>query len=244
MTKVKPKIIVVDIETSAMLTATFSLYPENIGHNNIVQDWFIICAAWKELGSKKVESIAITKPGDDKAVVKKLREVLANADIIIGHNYNSFDRRKVNARLIYHRLPPLPQVHIVDTLREIKKVAVFSSHRLDYLSKHLLGAGKMETSAGLWLRAMNADKKAIKEMVSYNKIDVVRNEEVYTIIKPYLKSHPHTGAMMGLDRHLSCPKCGSLHFEKGRTKLRYTAAGIPRVQKQCIDCHSYTTFKQ
>lgn len=240
----KPKVLIIDVETSPMLTAAFSLYPENIGHNNIVQDWFLICAAWKELGSKKTDAVWITKSGDDYQVVKKLRDVMASADVIIGHNFTAFDRRKINARLIYHRLPPLPPIHIVDTLREIKKVSVFSSHRLDYLSKHLLGAGKMETTPGLWLKAMNADKKAVKEMVEYNKIDVVRNEQVYNVIKPYLKSHPHTGAMMGLDRNCSCPKCGSLDFVKGTTKIRYTAAGIGRVQKQCVECHSYTTFKQ
>jgi hypothetical protein len=89
---------------------------------------------------------------------------------------------------------------------------------------------------------MRGDKKAIKEMVSYNKIDVVRNEEVYDIIKPYLKTHPHIGAMHGRDRNHSCPKCGGTTFDSSRNRLRYTASGIAKQQVQCKSCHSYSTF--
>lgn len=238
----KPKCVVFDIETSPFTVASFSLYPDSLNHSNIIQDWFIICASWKELGSKKVEAISITKPGDDKAVVKKLRDVLADADVVIGHNIKKFDLKKLNARMIYHRLPPLPNLQIVDTLTEIKKVAANTSNRLDCLSTLLTGQGKMDTSSGLWLKAMRGDKKAIKEMVAYNKIDVVRNEEVYDIIKPYLKTHPHIGAMHGRDRNHSCPKCGGTSFDSSRNRLRYTAAGIPKQQVQCKSCHSYSTF--
>lgn len=238
----KPKVIIFDIETSPFTVASFSLYPDSLNHSNILQDWFIICASWKEAGAKKTDAIWITKTGDDKAVVKKLRDVLASADVIIGHNIKKFDLKKLNARLIYHRLKPLPYIHVVDTLTEIRKVAAHTSNRLDYLSTFLTGQGKMETSGGLWLKAMRGDKKAIKEMVAYNRIDVVRNEEVYDIIKPYLKDHPHMGVLSGANRLHSCGKCGCKEFDPSHQKMRYTATGLPRIQRQCKSCYSYTTF--
>lgn len=233
----EPKILFWDIETSYAITAVFGLYPESISHNNILQDWKIICGAWKFLGKKKVEAAAVSpKDKDDFNVVKKLREVLDDVDIIVHHNGDKFDIKKFNARLIYHRLPPLPLIPTIDTLKEVRKIASFTSHRLDYLGKHLLGAGKESTSPGLWLECLRNNQSAIKEMVKYNKVDVVRLEELYLVLKPYMKNHPHVGAMMG--NRLSCPKCG--HDKVKKNGIRYTATGLPRQEIQCHNCHSYS----
>lgn len=240
----KPNIILFDIETSPMLTATFSLYPESINHTSIVQDWFIMSAAWKTLRSKTTHSTSINDfkrkgKDDDYGVVKKLREALVDADIIIGHNLKKFDVKKLNARIIFHGLEPLPKINVIDTLTEIKKIAQFSSHRLDYLGNHLVGQGKLETSPGLWLKAMDGNRKAVKELVGYNIIDVVRLEEIYLKIRSYIK-HPHIGVYQS-DRNESCPNCGSTEFEN-YSKIRYTISGIQKIQKQCKECHSYHTF--
>ena len=247
----EPKILLWDIETSMMNVGTFSLYPESIGHQNIIDDWYIISAAWKFLGKPKIYSVCgVDDPKrykrdirDDYHVVKTIRDVLDDVDIIIGHNQNKFDIKKFKARLIFHQLPPLPKlIHSVDTLKEVKKIAAFSSNRLDYLTTHLCGQGKMQTSSGLWLKVMQGDKTAHAEMVKYNKIDVVRLEELYLRLLPYLESHPHVGAIAGNDRDKTCPKCGSISQKiKGH---RYSASGIRRVQVQCCKCHSYHTYAQ
>lgn len=243
-----PKIVLLDIETLPAVAATFTLYPTSINHENILQDWSIICICWKILNKPVIYATSVLD--DDKAfkkdssndyvVISKFREVLSTADVVVGHNIKKFDMKKFNARLIYYNLEPLPEIHMVDTLTEIKKVANFMSHRLDYLGNHLLGDGKVETSRGLWLRVLKGDKKAVKEMVSYCKRDVELLEELYNRILPYMKSHPHVGAMQGWDRHETCPKCGSDDLSTHKT--RYTAAGIQKAQKQCKSCHSYTTF--
>lgn len=234
-----PNIVIADIETSPMEVASFSLYPESIGHQNILKDWFIICAAWKSHGEKKVHAAKITKAGEDKAVVKQLRDALADADIIVGQNIAKFDIKKLNARLIYHKLPPLPLVPVVDTLKESKKIASFSSHRLDYLGQHLIGEGKIDTTPGLWLKAMKGDKKAIAEMVRYNKVDVVRTEQLYDRIRPYIKSHPAMGVMMGVNA-ASCNCCGSVRLKKNG--IRVSAAGRKRQEMQCLDCGHYQSM--
>lgn len=235
----KPNIILFDVETAPMEVRTFSLFNKQpIHHTNIITDWFMISAAWKRLGEDKVYSASIKEAGNDYEVVKKLREVLNDADIVIGHNSDKFDIKKLNARIIYHSLPPLSPCTSVDTLKEVRKIAAFSSNRLDYLGKHLVGHGKIETSSGLWERAMNGNRKAIKEMVEYNKIDVVRLEELYVKLLPYIKTHPHLGVLGGEERH-SCPKCSSLKIV--RHKVRVTAGGTQRQQLQCEKCGSYHT---
>lgn len=238
----KPRIVFFDVETAPAKVATFSLKTEYIGHTNILQDWYMICAAWKEVGSKETHAVWCTKPTDDYKVVLKLRNVLADADIIAGHNIKNFDIKKLQARLMFHRLEPLPEIPVIDTLREIKRVSTHTSHRLDYLSSYLCGGGKMQTSHGLWLRALEGDKKAVAEMVEYNKQDVIENEKVFNVIKPFIKFPAHMGVMIGKERQFSCPKCGSDRFHKGRDKVRITAGGFERLQRQCEKCHGYSTF--
>lgn len=234
----KAKIIIYDIETSPIVSYTWNLFPKYLSHDNIIQDWYIICGAWKELGSKKVEAVAIKKPGDDYEVVKKLRDVLSEADIIVHHNGDSFDIKKINARLIYHGLKPLPKIHTVDTKKEAKKIAAFSSNRLDYLSKTLIGEGKIHVEFDLWVDVVKGDKKALKKMVEYNKVDVIRTEQIYDVLKPYMKNHPHTGVMGGNERNASCRCCGSTNVKKNG--IRTTAAGVRKQEIQCKNCHSYS----
>lgn len=244
-----PRIILYDLETLPMTAATFTLYPENIGHDNIITDWSLICGAWKTLESKTTHAVSILDDpkafkkdvNNDLIVVKKLREVFQDADILVGHNSKKFDTKKLNARLIYYGLEPLPSgIQQVDTLQEVKKVAAFSSNRLDYLGQHLCGSGKLPTSKGLWLRVLKGDPSAVKEMVAYNKVDVKVLEDVYLKLRPYMKGHPHIGAMSGDDKNHSCPKCGS--DDLSTSKTRYTAAGIKKSQMQCNTCHSYSTY--
>lgn len=233
----KPKIVTFDIETTPITAYTWTLYPQVLSHDNIVQDWSIICGAWKILGEDKVYATAVKKVGDDYMVVKKLRDVLADADIIIGHNSDKFDIKKLNARLIYHKLPPLPPIPTIDTKKEAKKIAAFTSNRLDYLSKHLLGEGKVHVDYQLWVDVMKGSKKALREMVEYNKVDVIRDEDVYLRLMPYIKNHPHVGVLNGGSKVHSCPNCGSTKLK--RNGIRPTKAGIPRQEVQCGSCGSY-----
>ncbi len=234
----KPKIIIWDVECTPMINYTWNLYPSYISHDAVIQDWTLICGCWKELGEDKVHSIAIKDVGDDFEVVSTLRDTLASADVIIHHNGDKFDMKKLNTRLIYHNLPPLPKITTIDTVKEYRKVAAFSSNKLDYLSTYLTGSGKLHTEFSLWTRIMAGDKKAVKEMVEYNKVDVQKTEEIYERIVPYMKNPPHMGAMMGHDKNLSCKACGSTNVKLNG--IRHSAAGVKKQEVQCRECYGYS----
>jgi DNA polymerase elongation subunit (family B) len=222
-----------------MVNYTWGLFGNDyIPIDRIVQDWSIICGAWKELGSKKIHVAKATTIGDDYEVVKTIRDALADADVIIAHNGDSFDVKKLNARIIFHKLEPLPKLIQVDTKKEAKKVAAFSSNKLDYLAQTLVGEGKLPTDMELWKAVMAGNKKALKAMIEYCKVDVVRLEQVYERLLPYMKNPPHRGVLAGQDRNCSCKACGSTSVKLNG--VRFTAAGVKKQEVKCKECHHYS----
>jgi DNA polymerase elongation subunit (family B) len=112
-----PRIVIWDVENSHSLAAIFSLYNDYISHENIVQEKFLICAAWKELGETKVHTVSILddpkrfakNPHDDYHVIKTLHKVLSEADVIVAHNGDQFDIKLTEGRMLYHGLYPYHQ---------------------------------------------------------------------------------------------------------------------------------------
>lgn len=205
-----PKIVLWDIETSHSVVATFGLFNQNIPYSSILADWFIISISFKYLDGKKVYSYAIDKPGQDKAVIKKMHKILCDTDLLVHHNGDSFDIKKFNARAIYWGLDPVPDLTQDDTLKMARKKFKFSSNRLDYLGEFLGVGNKIKTEPGLWLKVLNGEKKAIKSMVRYNKQDVILLENVYKKLKPWVGSKLNMNLMRDTENH--CPACGGLEF--------------------------------
>ena len=244
----KIKALVWDIETSPLLTWVWGLYAAKNGipHQNIVADQMILCGAWKWLGQKTVHTVAVDPKEvqeyilrvaqgkkakrPDRHVVEALRAAVMEADFIIAHNGDKFDLKKLNARVIEQGLPSMPQLQTVDTLKEIRKVAAFTSNRLDYLSSTLLAdGGKIKTDMSLWTRIMFGERKAMREMLAYNRRDVTELERVYLKLRPHMRTHPNVNVANPIAKQtLMCPTCSSgrvqrrgIHKTKTMTYDRY-----------------------
>lgn len=236
----KPRVLFWDVETSLNIVTTFSLYPKYIPYNSILQDWHIICGSWKFLGDKEVDSVSVIddkerfkmNPSDDYEVVKRLRDVLLEADIIVHHNGDKFDIKKLNTRLIYHRLDPLPNKLVtVDTLKEARRTFAFTSNRLDYLGDYLKVGRKVKTEPDLWSKVLAGDRVAHVSMLIYNQADVELLENVYNVMRPYIK-HPNSALFAG-KTSICCKDCFS-------TKIQFRGEQVTRtkLQKryQCMSC--------
>jgi len=233
------KTLIFDIETSPIIIPTFGLYGEKTGnHKDILQDWFVISVAWKWLGKKRVEAVSIIDDEerfsidnyDDFHVVSTFHKVLMEADMIVGHNVQSFDWKKLNSRFIKHGLDPIPKKKIADTYRIAKREFNFTSNRLDYIAEFLGLGGKMVTPKGMWIEVMRGNKDAVKTMVKYNKQDVVISEKVFLALRPYDTKAVNVRAGK-LD--IGCPKCGSSNYISNGH--RYTVSG-KTAKYQCVDC--------
>lgn len=236
------KIVVYDIETSGTTVSTWSLWPNNgIPYQSIIKDWHIISISWKVIGKDKVHSVSVLNdpkrfkkdPTDDFHVIKTFLDAIQDVDVLVAYNGDNFDIKKFNSRVIAHDLPPIPRILSIDPMKELRKVAKFTSHRLDYLMKKLTGKGKMSTPSGTWVKAGAGDVKAIKDMVAYNKIDVTLLEEFYLKLKRYFVGSLNI-AKVGT---CNCGTCGSDKVQSRGYLVRKSGARIRRYQ--CMDCGSW-----
>lgn len=236
-------IITFDTETSHSVLAEFGLRRHGMtSHDNILQDWFMFCAAWKTLGQKKVHSVSLLDDPkafdqditNDRVVVEKLHEVLSSADMLVGHNIDNFDWKVFNTRCIYHGLPPVPKIRTADTYKIARRAFRFTSNRLDYIAKFLGVGAKVETEKGLWLKALAGDKKALKAMTKYCCGDVQVNEDVYLKLRPFDHMHPNLSTINDMeDTTPRCTKCNSDKLQK-RGYARTNAGVFHRYQ--CQNC--------
>lgn len=236
-----PKILYYDIETSLQAVTVFDLkYNDFIPPDSIISERHLICASWKWDGEDKVHSVSLLDdpkryakdPHDDRHVVEVLHKVLSEADAVVGHNSESFDTKYVETRILYHGLAPLPPITSIDTYKVAKSRFKFNSNKLDYLGGYLKVGRKKPTTSGLWMRVFKGDKKAIKEMIDYNKQDVLLLERVFKKLRPFISNH--------INRELfgktGCPRCGST-----KVQSRGFHRAISRIYRrfQCQACSGW-----
>lgn len=237
----KPKILVFDIETSPNLGYVWGKYEQNV--IDYVQEWYVMCFCAKWLDKKKMFKVKqndfkIYKKDrtDDYGVIKAMWDLLDEADAVITHNGDKFDIKKMNARFIYHGLTAPSNYKSIDTLKLSRKYFKFNSNKLDDLGEYLKVGRKVKHEGfGLWLKCMNGDKKAWKNMIKYNVQDVLLLEKVYYKFLPWINNHPNFGLYVGKD--YVCPNCGSEHIQK--RGFHYTKSQIYQ-RIQCMDCMAWS----
>lgn len=226
------RILLWDLETAPHVVYTWSLYPESISHDNIIEEGFIISGAWKWLGEKKIHSVSVLNDQprfkknhkDDYHVVKTLHDVLSKADIIIAQNGDKFDWKTFQYRCAKHNLPAPKKPQSIDTLKTLRNEFKAPSNKLDFIGQAFEIGQKVETPKGLWKQATEGDEKAIREMVVYNRGDIILLENLYNRIRPYIRNHPNLNLYRVGVEHKGCKSCpdgGSLK----RSGYHYTTSG-------------------
>lgn len=226
----KPRILFFDLETMAHTAYVWGKYDQNvIAFKEYGQ---IISIAWK-WNTEKVQSMRI-EGESDLSLCKKLWSLLQEADIVVAHNGKAFDIKKSKTRFLFHKLPPLKRLAVVDTKLVAKARFGFVSNSLNDLASYL-GIGQKVSHEGfaLWQKCMAGCKKAWKKMQRYNERDVELLYKVYKRMRPWIEDHPNVSR---LQERNGCPNCGSSNVKK--QGLRANHAGI-RQQMQCKSCKGW-----
>ena len=220
------KVLYLDIETSPMDVKTWGVWDQNA--LRVDEEWVILGAAYawddgpvKAVYPRKVTDWKENRTEREAAVLASLWELLDEADLVVAHNGDKFDLRKINAR------PPSPYISL-DTLKEAKKHFGFTYNRLDYLGRFLGVGGKLDhTGLDLWMDCVEGSAPAWRLMKQYNVQDVALLRDVYKRMRPWMANHP---ALHDQD----CPTCGSPDRQKRGT--RDTKMGTRYQQYSCNNC--------
>lgn len=232
------KVLIYDIETTPVISYNWGIWDQNA--IEVIEDWQILCFAYKWLGEKKTHVIGQDdfpgyKPGvnNDFMVVAKLQQLFDEADIIVAHNGDSFDQKKSQARMMAHGLNPPSPYKQIDTKKVAKRYAAFTSNKLDDLGKKFNLGQKLQTGGfTTWKGCMDGDPKAWAKMKKYNIQDVVLLEKIYLKLLPWIQTHPAMNVL--LDRPEACPKCASGPLQaRGLTTPTKTGR---RRRYQCTKC--------
>jgi hypothetical protein len=232
----KPRILLLDIETSPAIGYAWAKWDTNI--IEFTQHWYILSFAVKWFGEKNTIVKALSdykkcSPQNDKELVKDLWRFFDEADVIIAHNGDQFDIKKCNTRFTAHNLTPPSPYRTIDTLKVARKFG-FMSNKLDDLCQQLgIGAKVKHEGFGMWKGCMADEPESWALMKKYNKHDTDLLEKLYIRFRPWIVNHPNLATYMKVS---CCPACGSKNLRhKG---YRHTQT---RVYKRfiCYDCGKY-----
>lgn len=236
-----PKVLTLDIENSPSRGYFWSIWKQNIGLNQIDKDWYMLtwAAKWHHEDEIMGDSIFHYKeeykanPRSDYYILLSLRDLLDEADIVVGWNSKAFDIPKIQARMIESGMNPPTPFQQVDAMQIAKKNFKFTSNKLEFVAK-VLGVGEKMKTGGfeLWSDCMDGKAKAFKTMLEYNMVDVEITERVYDKLAPWSKSHPNHALYVDADERM-CTVCGSENLR--RKGFAYTNLG--KFQRYlCNDC--------
>lgn len=240
----KPKVLLVDIETSPVLGYVWGLFDNNLGLNQVKQDWFILSFAAKWLHDPVEKVIYEDQSGrknieDDSKLLKKIWKLLDEADVIITQNGKRFDAKKLNARFILNGMKPPSEYKHIDTCEIARRHFAFTSNKLEYLSDKLCTKYKKLKHSKfsgfeLWKQCLAGNPEAWQEMKKYNIYDILSLEELYLVLSPW---HNKINFNLFHDEESYICNCGSKEFQK--RGFSFTSVG--KFQRfQCQKCGAWS----
>jgi len=241
------KVLLYDLETAPALGWFWPdrhLYEKNI--IEVEQDGFILGFAYKWAHESTVHWVDMFDFPDAKSqfldlprgrvyfnnlgVVKKLFELKGEADFSIAHNGKSFDDKVSNLEFMRHRLGPPDNPKSYDTKNEWNRYFRGPSAKLDEIARYLdLGRKLSHEGKKMWFDHIAARKT---KMGAYAKQDVALLEQVWNLLKPWVKAPPNWN--LDGDRPACCPACGSARFKP--TQPDWGVSGLSGRQKyRCLN---------
>jgi hypothetical protein len=179
--------------------------------------------------------------------LRNVHALMAEADIIVGHNIDGADIPWLKGDLFMPRighkhrpkLKPLPPFKTVDTLKimrtQFKSGAPFKS--LDALCQ-ILGipakTDKYDREAMERAVAGSVDDRV--RLTDYCAGDVIATQGLYDWERPHITNHPAL-FVDGQDKMRVCNRCGS---ETSDVERRYVANVLTYSMRKCTNCGGYS----
>lgn len=198
----KPRVLLLDLESAPSVVVAFNRFKVNISQDHVLREGgWLLSYAYKWLGDKTVHGNALAPDealeANDSGLCLELWELMEQADAVIYHNGLNFDLPLLKARMIVNGFPPIRKVKSIDTLQIMKEFKL-NSNKLGSLGSQLdLGSKLSHEGISLWVKCMEGDYESLKEMLEYNKQDIVLLEDLYNRVKMYSTRHPNLAVNLG-----------------------------------------------
>lgn len=236
----KPRILLIDIETAPHRAYVWGLRGQDIATNQIVEPGYTLCWAAKWLGDREVYFQRVSGglgsaeyEDTSQLMIGAAHRLIEEADAVVHYNGAKFDIPTLQKEFLEQGMQPASPVKQIDLYRVVRKQFRFPSYKLDYVARALGIGGKVKhMGMELWRRCMGGDEAAWKTMRRYNIRDVRITESLYDRLLPWVQPHLNHGLFAEGDRPV-CPNCGS-----SRVIARGTARTITQVypRYQCKPC--------
>lgn len=228
------KILLHDIEAGPNLGYVYGKYDQNVVQFH--SEWELMAYGFKWLGQRAVESYAQDQYSEED-LLSIAHEAMSEADVVVAHNGDNFDQKKLNAKFLEYGFEPPVPYRSVDTLKIARRYFAFNSNRLGDLAEKL-GVQRKQQLGGFatWIACIEGDQKAWDKLKRYNKQDVRVLEDVYLRMLPWIDNHPAVNILNDVSD--GCPKCGSTNLILvPKPKLNKTTT-VDRYQ--CTGCSGYS----
>lgn len=177
--RTKANVLYIDLEISKSMMFNYGLkVPSKYIHpDNLIHEYYIIAWSASYVGSEKIWSGCVTQEQamnwTDAAILQPLRDLMASADIIGGHNVNRYDLKRANTRFELNGLEPVMEKKTQDTLLIARQKFAFESNTLDYINRKLGLRPKDDIRDKDWQNIVRTgDAATLKKVLKYNRGDV------------------------------------------------------------------------
>jgi DNA polymerase elongation subunit (family B) len=234
-----PRILILDLETSADIVATFGRRQVNISQSNILHEGNeIISAAWMWYDEGVVESLCSDywafeiDPESEQGLLRMLIALLNEADAVVIHNAR-FDLGTIQHRMLAYGMGKIPTVKVIDTLQLARKYLKLRSNKLEAIAKYFKLSDKMQNEGiTLWIKTQSGDLDAMQTMLEYNEKDVEALRDVYRTFQP-LSTTFNQGLLVEASSPV-CGACGSTDVSPTGRLVHTTVSSF--TEYECHDC--------
>lgn len=226
--------LVIDIETSPNVAHVWGLFNQTVSLAQLRESTQVIAFAAKWVEEKKTFFYSDHTHGHADMIAAAWA-LLDEADAVVHYNGRSFDIPHLRREFLLAGLTPPSPFAEIDLLDTVKKQFRFTSNKLDHVANQL-GLGRKVQHEGhtLWVRCMAGEPRAWALMRKYNVHDVKLTEELYYLLKPWMKSHPTVSLY---EVGAGCPRCGGVELQ--RRGYAYTKVSTYQ-RYQCVSCGAWS----
>lgn len=165
------KILIYDIETSPGISFYWSRWDKFLPQVQVIQrPGCVLTWSAKWLGDEGVmndSSINHGDPLDDFGVCESLWHLFDKADIVVAHNGDKFDVKKLQTRWAFHGLTPPSPYRAYDTLKAAKRKFGMDSNRLNDIGDYFdIGTKYKHEGFGMWRKCMSGSPTLMSLLLS------------------------------------------------------------------------------